>query len=354
MDDSKMIMSIEDRQYFWETLCSLDGEDLVKDTQILREKIKVPKFLFRFRPVTINNVEALRTNKMFLSTSNYYDDPFDTFLRIDLNGIQTEMNSYFTDSNKLNFNINNFKTLVGDNLNSYLGINTLDEFNSESVIRFLQGGVCSSFLGELSDLRHEIKKDTWSVCFSEDGYNESLWMKYADQHKGFAVMYNTEEIDEKLLCGKLEKCTNCGIKNYGVELYPICYSDEKYDATRFAQYVLLKKLENNIPVKEILNPIYKSLGNMNWEKQKTTLIKKKCHEYDKEWRIVSGANFKPPAMMEWIPSAIILGLNIGANEENLVVSSAIQAGVEKIYRAIISEIGDLEYQLVWTLENKKG
>lgn len=342
-----MIMSTEERRTFWETLCSLEGVDLTQDITDLKEKIKVPKLLFRFRPVTINTVEALRTNKMYLSTSNYYDDPFDTFLRIDLNTIREEINGYFTNTDKLEFYINKFKELMGDILNDYLGINSLNEFNLDTVIQFLNSGVGSAFLNELSDLRHEIKKETWSVCFSEDGYNESLWMKYADQHKGFALVYDMDEANEKLLCGKFERCNQCGINQYGIELYPIYYSDEKYDATKFAHYVLLKKLEPNIPVKEILNPIYQSLGNMNWEKQKTTLIKKKCHEYDKEWRIVSGATFKSSAMMEWVPSAIILGLNMGANEMNLVISSAVQAGVNKIYQTSINQDGDLEYQLVW-------
>ncbi|MEE0867870.1 MAG: hypothetical protein UIL37_06180, partial [Clostridia bacterium] len=53
---------------------------------------------------------------------------------------------------------------------------------------------------------------------------------------------------------------------------------------------------------------------------KTTLIKKKCHEYDEEWRIIPGCIMKPPIMMEWIPSGIILGLRMNPSEENLVIS----------------------------------
>ena len=39
------------------------------------------------------------------------------------------------------------------------------------------------------NIRNEIKKDIWSVCFSENGCNETLWLKYAEQHKGFAVEF---------------------------------------------------------------------------------------------------------------------------------------------------------------------
>ena len=44
-------------------------------------------------------------------------------------------------------------------------------------------------------MRDKIKKDTWSVCFSENGFNESPWLKYADQHRGFALMYDLENND---------------------------------------------------------------------------------------------------------------------------------------------------------------
>ena len=44
---------------------------------------------------------------------------------------------------------------------------------------------------------------------------------------------------------------------------------------------------------------------------------------------------KPPVMMEWIPSGIILGLRMGVAEENLVVSMAKEAGIKNIYKSII-------------------
>ena len=42
---------------------------------------------------------------------------------------------------------------------------------------------------------------------------------------------------------------------------------------------------------------------------------------------------KPPIMMEWIPSGIILGLRMETAEENLVVSMAKEAGVKSIYKS---------------------
>ena len=47
------------------------------------------------------------------------------------------------------------------------------------------GLLVDNFLNAMLMLRDEIKKDTWSVCFSESGFNDSLWLKYADKYKGF-------------------------------------------------------------------------------------------------------------------------------------------------------------------------
>lgn len=66
-----------------------------------------------------------------------------------------------------------------------------------------------------------------------------------------------------------------------------------------------------------------------------TLIKKKCHEYDEEWRMITACPMKPPVMMEWIPSGIILGLRMGVKEENLVVSMAKEAEINNIYKSVI-------------------
>ena len=88
MNEENNFMDDNDRQIFWETLCSLEGKDILKDSKILEKAIKIPKYLYRYRPVNLKSIEALRYNKMYFSTSNYYDDPFDTFIHVDLRGMQ--------------------------------------------------------------------------------------------------------------------------------------------------------------------------------------------------------------------------------------------------------------------------
>lgn len=65
-------------------------------------------------------------------------------------------------------------------------------------------------------------------------------------------------------------------------------------------------------------------------------------EREQLWRMITGCIMKPPVMMEWIPSGIILGLRMGVAEENLVVSMAKEAGIKNIYKSYINAQNKLD------------
>lgn len=341
-------MDNAERKVFWDTLCSLDGKNAEADSESIRKTIRTPQYLYRYRDVNVKNIEALRQNKMYFSSANYFDDPFDTFLQIDLDRIKEEFESNFSSPEKLQGFITAFKNIVGSSLNDRFNI---DSLNAEGMHTLLSQGLVDNFLNYVADLRNELKKDTWSVCFSENGFNETLWLKYANQHKGFALMYDLYA-DDKLLCGKHEKCLKCGVSNIGTPLYPIYYSDEKYNATNLAKYIVMKKFEELVPDVKLTELFASELGNLTWERERTTLIKKKCHEHDEEWRMILPGTMKPPIMREWIPHGIILGLRMDTREENLVVSIARQAGIEHIYKSGIDKNGDLNASKVIFREDK--
>ena len=333
-------MDQNDREQFWQTLCSLPGNDIVAEREQLFKSIKYPKLLFRYRPVSTKSLEALRTNKLYFSSANYYDDPFDTFLHIDIEAIRKEYLSAFRTPKSTEAVVESVKSLLG----GILSEEQVAQFTVENVTNALSHGLTESFLNAALSLRDEVKKDTWSVCFSENGFNEVLWLKYADQHRGFVQIYDLENSDN-FLCGKQEKCANCGIKNYGTPLYPIYYSDTPYDATKLAKFVMLRKIAGTTAT-QIPPELYAGMGSALWEQERTTLIKKECHKYDEEWRMITGCIMKPPVMMEWIPSGIILGLRMDVAEENLVVSMAKEAGIKNIYKSYINAQNKLDAYLL--------
>ena len=186
-----------EREIFWNTLCSLPGEDKNAEVAELIKAIKLPKFLFRYRQVNTKSLEALRTNKLYFSSANYYDDPFDTFLHIDIEAVRKVYLNAFKTRESTEAVIEGVKALYG-------GVFTEEQkaqLTVENVTNALSNGLVENFLNSVLDLRDDVKKDLWSVCFSEDGFNEVLWLKYADQHKGFVQIYDLENNDN-FLCGK--------------------------------------------------------------------------------------------------------------------------------------------------------
>lgn len=333
-------MDHNNREQFWQTLCSLPGKNIPAESEQLFKTIRYPKWLYRYRPVNTKSLEALRTNKLYFSSANYYDDPFDTFLHIDIESIRKEFQNAFQTHDSTEAVIEGVKSWLGDILSE----EQIAQLTVENVTNALSRGLTDRFLYTTLSLRDEIKKDTWSVCFSENGFNEALWLKYADQHRGFVQIYDLDNNDN-YLCGKQEKCKKCGIKNYGTPLYPIYYSDTPYDAAKFVRFILLQKLAEETKT-SIPTELYTKMGSAIWERERTTLIKKECHKYDEEWRMITGSVMKPPIMMEWIPSGIILGLRMDATEENLVISMAKEAGIKKIYKSYINAQNKLDAYLI--------
>lgn len=163
-------------------------------------------------------------------------------------------------------------------------------------------------------------------------------------HKGFVQIYDLEKA-ENFHCGKYEKCKNCGISRYGLSLYPICYSDTPYNATEFVKNIMGKEmLEKAGP--QVSSYLKEEFSIKTWEIERCSLIKKTCHMYDEEWRIISNCQMKEPAMMEWIPDAVILGLRTSKVDENLIISMAKEAGIEKIYKSYIDEKNKLNALLI--------
>ena len=321
-------MNSSDRLVFYNFL--INNKD--KENLDLSNAIKYPKNLYRYRTVNSKSLAALLENKMYFSSSNYYDDPFDT--------------NIFVNENKLAKSLNNYLKRENDSLDLLkMDLNNMDIHIDLPTVKL------SSFdwakLKELSDamirdIRNEIRKQTYSVCFSENEFNETLWLKYANNHQGFVVEYDI--YNDNIECGKEEKCQKC-INNFSMSLYPMIYVDEKYDATKFAEfYMAIKAIELLKLPNEVHSKIVQFFNNnFKFDREIITLIKKKCHEYDLEWRII-GVPYvidNKPVYKCWKPKSITLGLRISQEDEKLVIEMAKQAGIQEIYKIYIDNKGDL-------------
>lgn len=331
-------MNNKERKVFWDTLCSLQGIDLVKEGQTLRQTIKMPKHLYRFRPVTINSLESLRTNTMYFSTADYYDDPFDSYSYIDWDYVSKQLQDAYNDTTKLQTmakSIQETFNIPADNIITAIKNTPFDQWIS-----------CSTTI--LEESRKEIQKRQLSICFTEQCNNEVLWLKYASNHKGFALEYH---ISDDFLS------INDSITPSHYFLYPIYYSNQKYDASEYAKNVAYQLLAM------YSHPFLKSyilynLPVLNWHYERIGLIKHKCHEHDKEWRILYPVIMPSPEIekqrpkMERKPSSVIIGVRTGISEKNLIISLAKEASIPRIHQLSIDKNGKFVKNLIYSDRKK--
>ena len=156
-------MDQNDREQFWQTLCSLPGNDIVAEREQLFKSIKYPKLLFRYRPVSTKSLEALRTNKLYFSSANYYDDPFDTFLHIDIEAIRKEYLSAFRTPKSTEAVVESVKSLLGGIL------------SEEQVAQFTVENVTS---GIILGLRMDVAEENLVVSMAKEAGIKNIYKSY--------------------------------------------------------------------------------------------------------------------------------------------------------------------------------
>ena len=319
-------MDTAGRRAFWDTLCSLHAYDH-ESARKLVETSPWPQELCRFRGVNENSLLQLQNNEQFFSTADYYDDPFDTFFSIDFKALQQNGSAVMqmleqNDTGRIRNLLTTFG--FGDNI--------------DSIIRELKAAKFDMDWLKLSlkDVRSLLQKQIYSICFCEDPLNETVWLKYADQHKGFVQVYNFNDPDTKL-CGKETKCAECGVAKYPPVLFPIYYSSEMYDATAYALNVLAREVfKEKLPFlpPEVVNAF---IYNASWQAERVSLIKKECHQYDQEWRMLLPTQYTNRPRIKLKPQSVLIGLRTPEYEKQLILSAARIAGIREIYQVVIND-----------------
>ena len=319
-------MDAAGRKAFWDTLCSLHTYDH-ESARKLVEASPWPQELCRFRAVNENSLMQLQNNEQFFSTADYYDDPFDTFFSIDFKALQQNGNAVTqmlaqNDTGRIRDLLTAFG--FGDNIDSI--IQSLRETKFD--INWLTLS--------LKDVRKLLQRQIYSICFCEDPLNETMWLKYADQHKGFVQVYDFNDPDTKL-CGKEPKCAECGVTKYPPVLFPVYYSGEMYDATTYALNVLAREVFKEklsfLPPEALNAFIYTA----SWEDERISLIKKECHQYDQEWRMLLPTPYTSRPRIKLKPKSVLIGLRTPEYQKRLIISAARSAEIQEIYQVVIND-----------------
>lgn len=300
-------MTKDEQKKYWQTLCTLSGEinKINDERNTLLDNITYPSSLFRFRSVNENSLQALQDNQVYFSSAEFYDDPFDTYLRVDTQSIKNE----FEMLNLSNAMMELSKVFPQLSVDKDIFNNIQIDYNA---IEF-----------SIKQFRDAFQKLLYSICLCEDVTNEVLWLKYAENHRGYVLEY---KIEESILNGFWKSCN--------ANILPIYYSDEKYDAYRYFVYNFILYSVKNSP--EIYDKLQWSYP-IGWENTKMSVIKKSCHQFDKEWRVIPLYAMAQRGYFRWKPKSVTIGLKTPEYKKRLIISSAKVAGVTEFYEMYIDD-----------------
>ena len=322
--------SNSEREILWNQL-SMSFDRSEETAKKLAEAIPPVRQICRFRTVNRSSLDQLQSNRLEFSSADYYDDPFDTYFYIDYElvhgALEVLKNAY--------------------NTNGPRGIASLLDYpeissRSDSLLGFVLKNVNQkppdvSLLDRMvSSLRGAVQKSCFSISFCDNPLNESLWLKYANSHKGFVQVY--ELADEGIVrCGKSQACEPCMFNKIRPTVYPVYYSDERYDATRYALAELALK-EMPPEVNNIFPSVAERIAeSITWEIERISLIKKKCHEHDGEWRMICPLHPKERPAIGMKPTYIAIGMKMPEYERRLVISASEVAGIQVVYETYIDK-----------------
>ena len=246
------------RKTFWDELCRI-RDNTPENLQVLLATIKVPEKVCRLRSVSENSLLQLQENKLYYSSADYYDDPFDTFIHFDYARIRAQFemlsNLVSSDSPELLNGLKMLEPVIGIGAEQFL--KNLKEHPLD----------LSKFPERVKQVRTIIQKNLFSICFCENELNETLWLKYANNYRGFALVYNMKD-ENTFLCGREDVCKNCRSLIERPSIYPVYYTEDAYDATQFALACLLWGEQVPPQIAEL------SYKTVMWEAERVSLIKK--------------------------------------------------------------------------------
>lgn len=235
----------------------------------------IPPGLFRFRECTEYNLDAFDKDEIWLSKASSFNDPHDSLIYFDKDKIKNLLMIEIQKTQEQVYNIiqteSNLEEKFKENAHpiiKHVRNMTQEDFieNINKLLSEFLSNVDFFFEKEKNGIRNKLKV----ACFSETIKSPLMWAHYAANHKGYALEYDFRN-------RKFHSNGDCD-----ASLFPIIYSQERYDATEYGIWSLLETLSNNIETEPRLQ-IYKDLLFA----YKVILHKSTDWEYEKEWRMIT-------------------------------------------------------------------
>lgn len=288
----------------------------------------VPEQLYKFRGCAEYSIDAFEKDELWLSKAALFNDLHDSLFFFDKNAILDSIEKMFSSGavpsviekiKQVQFPNTDLQNWITETF-SLLDTKQLTDIVWQSVPGFSQWlDQCFSFA------KDGIRERTKMVCLSESIKSPLMWAHYADNHKGFAIGYDFRN-------NEITQCSNCPNRSctdikLGM-IYPVIYSDKRYDATRYGQWIVQQQINRmiGIPTEELYDDGFLFT--------KAALYKSKDWSYENEWRMTcSTPNLaveqKDRYPIKKKPIAIYFGSQIPNFYRKMLIHIADEKGIPK-------------------------
>lgn len=300
----------------------------------------VPSRLFRYRQCNKYNYDALDSDKFLLTKPVQFNDPYDSLIYVNKKLIYNQL-----------LEPPDVDLIEKLNQDEVFKKEEIERFGEEYIEKLIKSGgfkskeekifyttlskkIYSKFINELIDLAlTTLKQSTLVGCLSERFDSILMWSHYAENHTGFVLGYDFKE----RFSIKSNKDGNTYSEFVDKKIFPIRYSNERYDATEYISnnFIYNFHVNNKLP---ITPPFFDKLFYYKY-----LLYKSSEWRYEKEWRIIkqtgldkleTKSNFD--FIHHIIPKEIYLGSKISKWDEKILRNIAEKKNI-RIYKM------DLEY-----------
>lgn len=169
----------------------------------------------------------------------------------------------------------------------------------------------------------DLQKQSLISSFGDNPCDASMWAYYAEEHKGYVLEYKvtSSTFDFCAVCQNADT-ESCDGSQVRARLYPIVYSDKRYDATEWVDS-RIGTTSLKLVFREINDYIPDILAF-----DKSCLIKGKQWVHENEWRIVcypvhTPKTSAPIAVHTHTPSSIYYGAKI-ADEDYRILHNTVE------------------------------
>lgn len=278
-------------------------------------KINTPKSLFKFYSSEQKNFESLNKNLIYLNTAQNFNDIFDSCFYVDDEKISNNFLVGLSDRKRI-ANYKNFCNNISPEAlkmidNAVNQIKNMPQNNWKLFISSAFPMFQTSYKNIIFKAEEYIKTVPKLTCFTEDVTSVLMWSHYADKHKGYALEFDFSDIQNYCAI-----CTNKCKNEHYFQLYPVVYSDKRFEATDFVTYYLNCNLCANCSLEvPIFNDDIYSL-------YKILLLKNKNWEYEKEWRLITISTNCYFERINKKPKAIYIGVNAARETVKILLEVA--------------------------------